>query len=234
MKRFEWNLDGFEFAYSKYYYMPHLNSCDDTGHDEEGHFHGTLGECGKASCVCAFEDEIITYSRLFFENDTIFRQRAENLINGLGIKPGSSVFVAGCGFGYLLNALAEKRINVWGCDNSYYIHFNTDTEADYPIHNIDVLSSTFSEDVVSATGIEKFDYVITEDLMTSYDNDGDEQSWNIIMQNMESILKSGKPLTNVIHIVEQNCPNPFTTKTLAEWKEVNTNHTWLETHGKAE
>jgi hypothetical protein len=233
MKRFQWDLAGFEYAYSKYYYMPHLSDCVD-GVDEHGHFHDTLKECGKASCVCAFEDEIITYSRLFFQNDIIFKLRAENLVNGLGIKPGSSVFVAGTAFGYLMTELAKYKVNVWGCDNSPYIHFNTDTEADYPIHNIDVLSSDFSTQVVDATGIQFFDYVITEDLMTSYDNDGGEESWNIIIQNMQSILKPSKPTTNVIHLVETNCSNPFSGKSLAEWKLINPNNTWTESHGKTE
>ncbi len=71
MKIYNWDLAGFEKAYSKYYYMPHLSNCVD-GVDEEGHFHDTQQECGRASCVCAFQDENITYSKLFFEQDSIF------------------------------------------------------------------------------------------------------------------------------------------------------------------
>jgi SAM-dependent methyltransferase len=229
MKLFTWDLAGFEKAYVKYYYMPHLNDCED-GVDGDGHFHDTLHECGRASCICAFEDELITYSRLFFKEDKIFADRAEGIISKLNMKAGSSVFVLGCGFGYLLNELADRRMNVWGCDNSTYIHFNTDTEADYPIHNIDVLSSTFADDVLNATGIAKFDYVVSEDLLTSYDNNT-EPSMSTILSNMETILKVGKPLENIINIVTVNCPSPFVTKTLDEWKQVNPNYTWLGDHG---
>lgn len=227
MKLFTWDLDGFEMAYSKYYYMSHLNSCDDDGIDEHGHQHTTLGECGKASCICAFEDEIITYSKLFFEDDPTFNIRAENIINKLNIKMGSSIFVAGCAFGFLLEAFADKKMNVWGCDNSGYIHFNTETESIFTIHNIDITSNNFNNDVLSQLGVQYFDYVITEDVLTSYDNNS-EPSLNIILQNMESILKPDKPLSNIIHLVETRCVTPFLSQPLYEWKQINTNHTWLD------
>jgi hypothetical protein len=225
MKIYNWDLQGFENAYSRYYYMPHLNSCVD-GVDEHGHFHSTLGECGKASCVCAFEDEIITYSRLFFEGDTIFQTRAENVINQLNIPIGSSIFVAGCGFGYLMEALSEKRMNVSGCDNSPYIHFNTETESTFPIHNVDVEDVNFVNLIREATGIMYFDYIITEDILTSYN------SYDVIFNNLEGILKVNKPKTNIINIVDTNCSEPFTTKTIEEWQSVNQNYTWLNFYAK--
>lgn len=227
MKLHTWDLDGFEMAYSKYYYMPHLNSCDADGIDEHGHQHTTLGECGKASCICAFEDEIITYSKLFFENDPTFKLRAESAINKLNMKPGSSIFVAGCAFGFILEALADKKMNVWGCDNSPYIHFNTETESIFNIQNIDITSNTFKDDVLNEIGVQYFDYVITEDVLTSYDNNG-TQTIDDILQNMVSILKPGKPLQNIIHFVDTNCGVPFLTQSLDDWKNINNNHTWLE------
>lgn len=230
MKLFTWDLDGFEMAYSKYYYMPHLNSCDADGIDEHGHQHTTLGECGKASCICAFEDEIITYSKLFFKDDPTFEIRAENIINKLNIKPGSTIFVAGCAFGFLLESLSTKKMNVWGCDNSPYIHFNTETESTFTIYNIDITSSNFKDDVLNQIGLQYFDYVITEDVLTSYDNNS-EPSINKILENMESILKPGKPLNNIIHLVETRCISPFLTHTLTEWKNINNNHTWLDSNG---
>lgn len=229
MKLFNWDLEGFEKAYNKYYYMPHLNDCED-GVDGDGHFHDTLHECGRASCICAFEDEMITYSRLFFKEDTIFSIKTQKIIDKLNPKAGSTFFVMGAAFGYLMNELSAKKMNVWGCDNSSYIHLNTDTEADFVIHNINVLSSTFTTDVESATGVSKFDYVITEDLLTSYDNDGTETIDEILF-NAQSILKAGKPLENIINIVTPNCPSPFYTKTMQEWKQINQNMTWLDDHG---
>lgn len=230
MKLFNWDLAGFETAYSKYYYMPHLSHCED-GVDDDGHFHDTLHECGRASCICAFEDELITYSRLFFKEDLMFKDRVDGIIAKLNPKAGSTFFIMGAAFGYLMNELSAKKMNVWGCDNSPYIHFNTDTEADFVIHNINVLSSTFATDVETATGVSKFDYVITEDLLTSYDNDGTETIDEILF-NAQSILKAGKPLENIINIVTPNCASPFTTKTLVEWKNVNSNMTWLNDRGK--
>lgn len=224
MKLYTWDLSGFENTYNRYYYMPHLNDCVD-GVDEHGHFHATLGECGKASCICAFEDEMITYSRLFFENDPIFENRANKIIEKLSIPVGSSIFVAGCAFGYLMESLSDKRMNVFGCDNSPYIHFNTETESTYPIHNIDVEDSNFTNLVREATGMMYFDYVISEDMLTSYD------SHDIIFTNLQSILKPTKPLNNILHIVETRCNEPFVKKSINEWKLINPNHTWLDSDG---
>lgn len=228
MKLFTWDLAGFKYAYSKYYYMPHLNDCED-GIDGDGHFHDTLHECGRASCVCAFEDEMITYSRLFFENSLIFENRATKIIQSLNIPIGSTVLVVGCAFGHLMEKLSEKRMNVFGCDDSPYIHFNTDTEALFPIHNIDVLDPNFSSIVNQLTGVDSFDYIISEDMITSYDNIGG--SYDIIFSNLQSILKPNKPLSNIIHIVDTNCGSPFVKKTIEEWKDININHSWFDSDG---
>lgn len=225
MKLYTWDLDGFENAYSKYYYKPNLIH----GHDEDGHFHDTLHECGRASCICAFEDEIITYSKLFFENDPIFKIRAQNIISKLNIKPGSTIFVAGCAFGFLMEALSENKMNVAGCDNSPYIQFNIDTESIFPIHNIDILDTNFTDLVRNSTGFMYFDYVITEDVLTSYDETNN--SYNIIFNNIGSILKPDKPLSNIVNLVETRCGSPFVGKNLVEWSQINPSYTWLDSYG---
>jgi hypothetical protein len=227
MKIYTWDLKGFEKAYRKYYYMPHLSGCVD-GVDEHGHFHDTQNECGRASCICAFEDEMITYSKLFFEKDPIFKHRAENLISELNIPAGSKIFVGGCGFGYIMEQLADKRMNVWGCDNSPYIQLNIDTEASYPIYNIDLLDSNFVDLVRQDTGVYYFDYVITEDVLTSYS----EESYPTFFTNLESILHPNKPKKNVIHIVDINCGDMFIQKSLQDWSLVNEDHTWLNHEAK--
>jgi len=206
--------------------MPHLNECDSDGIDGEGHFHATLGECGRASCVCAFEDEHITYSRLFFEGDSIFKTRADNVVNILNIPNGSKILVVGCAFGYLMEELANKRMNVWGCDTSDYIHLNTDTEATYPIHNVDVTSANFLNEIREQTGIQYFDYIITEDVLTSYDE------YTTIFSNIESILNPNKSLKNIIHIVDTKCGLPFIGKSLNEWNLINDSYTWLDGDAK--
>ncbi len=226
MKLYNWDLAGFENAYSKYYYMPHLSSCDEDGHDEDGHFHDTMHECGRASCICAFEDEHITYSRLFFEGDSIFKTRAENIISSLNIPIGSKILVIGCAFGYLLEELANRRMNVWGCDTSPYIHLNTDTESTYPIYNVDVTSVGFVNEIREQTGIQYFDYAITEDVLTSYDEYGD------IFSNIQSVLNPNKSLKNIIHIVDTNCGLPFVGKSLSDWNLTNDSYTWLDGNGK--
>lgn len=228
MKLFIWDLAGFEHTYIKYYYMPHLSECVD-GVDDHGHFHDTLHECGRASCVCAFEDEMITYSRLFFENSLIFENRANKIIESLNIPIGSTIFVAGCAFGHLMEKLSEKRMNVFGCDDSPYIHFNTDTEALFPIHNIDVLDPNFSGIVNQLMGVNHFDYIISEDVLTSYNNISG--SYDTIFSNLESILNPAKSLSNIIHIVDTNCSTPFVNKSIDDWKELNSNYSWFDSDG---
>lgn len=230
MKVYNWDLNGFETAYNKYYYMESLNNCDGDGHDEDGHFHDTLRECGKASCICAFEDELITYSRLFFESNPIFKHRADNIIKLLNLPIGSTVLVAGCAFGHLLEELSERKMYPYGFDNSEYIQFNIDTEAKFPIHNIDILDTNFVNLIRESTGVMYFDCIITEDLLPTYNNV--DNSYNKIFTNLELLLKPNKPLTNIIHIIDENSGHPLIEMNLDLWKEFNPTHRWLNYYGE--
>ena len=127
-----------------------------------------------------------------------------------------------------MEQLADKRMNVWGCDNSPYIQLNIDTEASYPIYNIDLLDSNFVDLVRQDTGVYYFDYVITEDVLTSYS----EESYPTFFTNLESILHPNKPKKNVIHIVDINCGDMFIQKSLQDWSLVNEDHTWLNHEAK--
>ncbi len=127
-----------------------------------------------------------------------------------------------------METLADKRMNVWGCDNSPYIQLNIDTEASYPIHNIDLLDSNFIELIRQETGVYYFDYVITEDVLTSYS----EESYPTFFTNLEGILHPNKSKKNIIHIVDTNCGSMFTQKSLEEWNLVNEKHTWLNHEAK--
>lgn len=223
MKLYEWDENGFKTAYQKYYYTV-------SRAPENAVALATLKSCGKARCICAYVDELLTYSRAFFENDKTFSIRAENLITQFNIPIGSTILVVGCAFGFLLEELSKKGMNVVGIDNSHYIQTKKNKEAIFPIRNVDVTSNNFKTEIKRFTKIEEYDYIITEDMISSYDNQGG--TYNKIFTNLESVLDPISPKSNIIHIVELNVGSSFVSKTMDEWRLVNRNHTWVDGMGK--
>lgn len=209
MQIYEWDKPGFETAYLKHYYK--LKGC---------------GAIHRKSCACT--DSTISYGRIFFQDDNIFKLRAENLISKLNLQSGSDVLVIGCALGYLMEELKNKGMNVWGCDNSQYIQTTKNRpgeDVQFPIHNIDVLDSNFVSKITRATGASWFDVVITEDVLTSHDE------YATILNHCETMLNPDSPKTNIVHIVDTTTSAPFINKTVEEWKSINTNHTWLNSFG---
>lgn len=209
MQIYSWDKAGFESAYWKQYYK------------QRG--------CGAArahNCQCSEVD--ITYSRQFFEDDALFKVRAENIVSKLSLEESTDIFVVGCGLGFIMEELKNMGMNVWGCDDSRYIHTIKNKEKiKVPIHNISVLDQDFTNKVRNATGAMWFDVVLTEDLLTSHD------SYTEIFNNCESILNPSKAKTNIVHLVDTNTKTPFVAKTLDQWKLLNSNHTWLNTLGES-
>lgn len=207
MQIFTWNKAGFEQMYWRQYYK------------QRG--------CGQArahNCRCSEVD--ISYSRLFFEGDNLFKERAQKIVARLNLNAGMDVFVIGCGLGFLMEELRALGINVYGCDNSAYIHSIKHKEkSSVTILNISATSNTFTSDVQKATGALWFDAVITEDVLTSHDE------FNTILTNCESIVNTSIGNQNIVHIVAANANSPFTSKTMSQWREVNPTHTWLDING---
>lgn len=208
MQIFQWDRNGFEQTYSKSYYR--ARGC---------------GAVKARACGCT--DYQISYSRQFFEDDQLFKVRAENIINYLQLPIGSDIFVVGCALGLLMEELKLLGMNVWGCDSSQYIHTIKNKEkAKFPIHNIDVTTPNFVSLVGSKTGATWFNVVITEDLLSSH------TSYNQILDNCEGILEPGASLSKIVHIVDTNVTVPFTVKSEAQWVSTRDTHTWLDVIGK--
>jgi 2-polyprenyl-3-methyl-5-hydroxy-6-metoxy-1,4-benzoquinol methylase len=209
MLLYTWDKAGFEKAYWRQYYR------------QRG--------CGAArahNCRCAEVD--ITYSRLFFEDDQLFNVRAQNIVTNCNIPEGSDIFVGGCALGFLMEALKTLGMNVWGCDSSRYIHTIKNKEkVKFAIHDVSLTEAQFVTKTRNATGAMWFDYVITEDVLTSHD------SYTGIFNNIEGILNPSVPKSNIIHLVDTNALPPFEQKTLEEWRTLNANHTWLNGLGEA-
>lgn len=210
MQIYTWDKSGYTNAYSRYYYK--LRGC---------------GARHRRSCICS--DSSITYCRTFFEDNLFFKDRAQNIVTKFNIVPGKKVFVVGCAFGFLMEELGKLGVKVWGCDDSQYIQSNKNKPSekiDYDIYNISVLDNNFASQVKRSTNIDSFDFVITEDVLTSHDE------YTNILNNCESLLTPGLPSNNVIHLVDLGTVAPFVSKTYEQWKSINPNHSWLDAFGK--
>lgn len=209
MQIYTWDRAGFESAYWKQYYK------------QRG--------CGAAHarhCACAERD--MTYSREFFEDDQMFKMRAERIVEKLALTSSTDIFVVGCALGFLMEELSNLGMNVWGCDNSQYIHSIKNRErAKFPIHNLDITAKDFVSKLGRATGALWFDVVITEDVLTSHD------SYTDIFANCEAILNPDQPKTNIVHLVETNCRAPFVGRSLTEWTAQNGNYSWVDGIGNS-
>lgn len=204
---YTWDRQGFEASYWRYYYK--IRGC---------------GASTKSNCRCS--DSYVTYSRKFFDNNDLFKERAEKVIQKLGLPQGSKVLVVGCALGYLMEELQKLKMIPYGFDSSSYIRGTKNQEkVKFDIPDIDVLSNTFKNEINRAFGTTEFDCVITEDVLPSHN------TFDKIFSNCESVLKVGLPKTRIVHIVQTEAISPFTSKTHNEWKQINPSHTWLNQNG---
>lgn len=204
---YTWDKQGFESAYWKYTYR--LKGC---------------GAATPRNCRCP--DTYSTYSKEFFESKSMFYERAVKIKSKLNLPDNSTVLVVGCALGYLMEQMQRVKLVPYGFDNSNYINGIKGKErVTFDIPNIDILSNNIVTEINRAFKINKFDCVVTEDVLPSHD------SWTTIFNNCELLLKDGLPKSRVVHIVEVNTESPFTQKSLANWKSLKSDHTWLDASG---
>lgn len=206
---YTWNRQGFESAYWRYVYR--IRGC---------------GAATPRNCHC--HDTYVTYSRMFFDNNDMFKERAVNIAQKVSLEQGSKVLVVGCALGYLMEEFKKIGIFAYGFDNSDYIKAMKNQEkVKFPIPDIDVLDANFVNKVQASFGLSQFDCVITEDVLPSHD------SFDTIFQNCESVLKPGLPKSRVVHIVQTEAVSPLTSKTLQQWSALKPEHTWLNQNGNS-
>lgn len=203
---YNWNVQGFHGAYEKYVYKQR----------------GCKAKHIK-SCVC--NGRMATYSRQYFVSMKLFELRAQSIVYHMNLSAGSRILVAGCGLGFLMEALQKLGMVVYGFDNSPYIQSlvkdpkNSEKIA-FPIYNIDVASTRFAQDVQTDTGHSTFDCIVTEDVLPSFD------TFNQIITNCDSVAQK------VFHIVDLDCGEDFTKKTKEEWIAVHPSHIWANHAGE--
>lgn len=207
---YTWDKNGFENAYWKYFYK--IRGC---------------GASRAHNCKC--NDTYITYSRNFFETNEMFKERAVKIVNLLSLPAGSKVLVVGAALGYLMEELKKLGMEPYGIDNSQYIKSIKNKEkVKFDIDDISIISNNFMTEMAREVGVTQFDCIITEDVMPSHD------SWTKIFENCEAVLKPGLSKSRIVHIVEVNAGEGFTSKSRAEWKALKLDHTWLNQNGNAE
>ena len=204
---YTWNKQGFEDAYSQEIYK--LRGC---------------GASMPRNCKC--QTTFITYSRKFFETNALFHERASKIINKLNLQPGSSVLVVGCALGYLMEEFERMGMVPYGFDNSNFINgLKKSEKVRYDIPNIDILDANISAELNKEFGVTTFDCVVTEDVLPSHN------SFDVIFDNCELMLKPGVDKSHIVHIVQENLPAPFTSMSMEQWAQLNTTHTWLDQNG---
>lgn len=204
---YTWDRQGFEDAYWKYTYK--LKGC---------------GAATPKNCKCP--DSYSTYSKQFFDSMNMFYERGVKIKNKLNLPDNSTVLVVGCALGYLMEQMERIKLIPYGFDNSNYINGAKGKEkVKFDIPNINILDNNILNDVNRAFGFNKFDCIVTEDVLPSHD------SWDKIFSNCELLLKEGLSKSRIVHIVELGVEAPFVKKSLNDWKSTNTNHTWLDQNG---
>lgn len=176
--------------------------------------------------------EVVTYGRDYYNQvGSPFPQRWSNLVRDLGIVPADRVLVAGCGFGFLIEAAHDAGFaNVWGVDSSPFVETRqgTETRGDVTLVADDIRGGGRVRAALrQATGDDEFAWVISEDVLTSYDPATEPTEIDGLLNAAETVLAPGVDASHCVHMVSIPVRPPFTNLTLSEWVAVRPTHTWI-------
>ena len=175
-------------------------------------------------------DQSVTYGREWasaikgsspeFEH---FMDRWKFLSEYYKIAPEDRILVIGSAFGFLVEVAHDAGYpNVWCNDGSAWIQSEWSKEAR---DDVGVLFADIRDlpDFTDLTGGNVFDWIITEDILTSYT----VNEMAGILDSCERYLASGHPLKNIIHLVSLHGAPLFTIMSLEEWEAVRPSHNWV-------
>lgn len=186
-------------------------------------------------------DQIVTYgddrgwSGDSIDNDVWHRANALKafmLANGGAL--ADRILIAGAGMGFLIETLKLVGFtNVFGLDSSPWCQSKKATVNNGVILiNADFTGSANSlrNAFNAATGGRDFRWIVTDAMLESY-NDNDI---SIMLAQGPALLTNGVPVNHIIHIVfipPFDEPGLFNEKTMAQWKAMAPNNTWMNAEG---
>lgn len=143
------------------------------------------------------------------------------------------ILIAGCGWGYLVDECLALGLDAWGCDASSYAIFKSQevlssSSASRVLFG-NVLSASDLNSIKTSAGVsEKFDWCITDDMLTVAEDDSEVNSILSMLRN-HSI--------NLLHIVtpqmlETNQVSGLLWKTPEDWKSLVGTDTLITVSGE--
>lgn len=163
---------------------------------------------------------------------THWNNRAISLVTQYNLQ-GSRVLVVGSAFGYLVEALKDAGVaNVWGIDNSPYIHsvLTQHKRGDVTVINGDIRTIRW-QDIRGVTGDRYFDCIITEDVVTCYP----DAELTAILDRCEFFLYTARPRSLIVHLFTPDVNlteiGGAPARTLEQWAAVRPAHSWCSVSG---
>lgn len=158
--------------------------------------------------------------------------RRDALIAALGLVPTDRIVVVGCGFGFLIEVFHDAGFPaVWGVESSPWIIAGraTETRPDVLYVEDDVRASKVGGALKKIAGAGGFDYVITEDVISSYT----QSETADVFTACEGLLAPGRPASSAVHLVTTTADDgstgdsAFTWLDLTQWKALQPSHTFM-------
>jgi hypothetical protein len=158
--------------------------------------------------------------------------RRADALKALGMLPAHRVVVLGCGpGGFLVEALKLRGFpNCWGVDSSPWVEGRKAIASGGVIW----LNADFTGNIGNAlrqmTGDNDFDWVVTESVLESYD----DNEVTVGLNSCEGLRNPQTPMSHIIHIVFTppfDEPSLFNEKSMAQWKAMRPAHTWMNGEG---
>lgn len=141
---------------------------------------------------------------------SIINDNSDMLKNYLGIQPGDTVILIGCGFGWIAEEWTNSGLGpICPVDTSLWIHSNTATESAIPIYNFDLNTQAGRDSALSTLGLgpnDKATWAITEDMIACLSDS----------ENLELAANLRLIANNVAHWT--SIPIDFNTLLAHNWK----------------
>lgn len=175
-----------------------------------------------------------------FDVVPMYARRWEQLTSVFTIPQSARILIAGCGFGWLIEAAkAAGWPNVYGIDNSPYV-IARKNEQSLPgktekSGDVVLVERGFSGGgavlaaLRNATGDDEFHWVISEDMTSSLD---DTELAEMLVA-AEIVLYDTEPLSQIVHLVTPirnglSGDSALYWRTLSEYKTFASAHTWVD------